>query len=108
MGRDVDGLSFEVAEFLDDGLAWAVDFEVEGGVFVGSGEVGDDPSELVGVEFLGGKLCDLVESVGVAPKDLNTKTVSPIRAAISRICSNNVVSIIIWFFPYFEGCELRV
>ena len=101
-----DGLPLQVSEFVNDGLAGAVNFQIKCAIFVRSRQVSDDPCKLISIEFTCGKLGDLIEAVSVAAEDLYTKTIRPIGASISGVCSNDVVSGVNWLFPDFERGEL--
>ena len=99
-------MSLEVSEFVDDGLAGAINFQIKCAILVRSRQVSDDPCKLISIEFTCGKLGDLIEAVSVAAEDLYTKTIRPIGASISGVCSNDVVGGVDGLFPDFERSEL--
>ena len=63
------------------------------------------PRKLVGVQLAGGKLRNLLQTVRIAAKHLNTEAVSPITAAISRIGTNNIIAIVNRLLPNAQRCQ---
>ena len=95
-------MSLKVSEFVNDGLAGSINFQIKCAIFVRSRQVSDDPCKLISIEFTCGKLGDLIEAVSVTAEDLNAKTIRPIGASVSRVCANDVVGGVDGFFPDFE------
>ena len=99
------GHALQVPDLVDNGLTRPVDFQVQRGVLVGTCEVGDDPSELVGIEFRGGELGHLLHPVCVAAEDLDAETVCPVRTAVGRVCPDDVVGVVYRLFPDLEDTQ---
>ena len=67
--------------------------------------MGDDPRKLVGVHLRSGKLSNLVKSICVASVDLDAESICPIRATVSGVSTNNVISSVNRFFPDRECAQ---
>ena len=98
-------MPFKVSEFLDDPLTRAIDFKVERRVFICPCKMSDDPRKLVSVEFRRSELGNLFHAVRIAAEDLNCKTISPVRRAIRRVRTDDIIGRVNGFFPYLEGSK---
>ena len=65
--------------------------------------MGNDPRKLVGVHLRGGKLSYLVQTISIASEHLYAKSVCPVGASVSRVCSNDIVSCVDRLFPDFKS-----